>query len=128
MAAVIDIADLHKHFGRVPALDGLSLQVNDGEIHGFLRPNGAGKTTTMRVLLGAVRPTSGEAALFARDPRREAVALHREIAYVPDEVTLWPSLTGGETIDLLARIGGGLDQHRRGQLIKRFDQVNGSSP
>ena len=121
MSAVIDIAELYKHFGHVRALDGLNLQVNEAEIHGFLGPNGAGKTTTIRVLLGVLRATSGTATLFGRDPWRDAVALHREIAYVPGDVTLWPSLTGGETIDLLARMRGGLDEKRRAELIERFD-------
>ena len=109
MSVVIDIGELYKHFGHVRALDGLNLQVNEAEIHGFLGPNGAGKTTTIRVLLGVLRATSG------------TVALHREIAYVPGDVTLWPSLTGGETIDLLARMRGGLDEKRRTELIEHFD-------
>jgi ABC-2 type transport system ATP-binding protein len=121
MSAVIDVVDLHKRFGHVRALDGLNLQVAEGEIHGFLGPNGAGKTTTIRILLGVLRATSGHVRLFGRDPWRDAVALHREIAYVPGDVTLWPALTGGETIDLLARMRGGLDEQRRTELIERFD-------
>jgi ABC-2 type transport system ATP-binding protein len=121
MYAVIDIADLHKQFGHVHALDGLDLQVGEEEIHGFLGPNGAGKTTTIRIMLGLLRATSGHIRLFGRDPWRDAVALHREIAYVPGDVTLWPALTGGETVDLLARMRGGLDQRRRADLIERFD-------
>ena len=121
MSVVIDIGELYKHFGHVRALDGLNLQVNEAEIHGFLGPNGAGKTTTIRVLLGVLRATSGTATLFGRDPWRDAVALHREIAYVPGDVTLWPSLTGGQTIDLLARMRGGLDEKRRTELIEHFD-------
>lgn len=121
MTAVIEVSDLHKHFGRVRALDGLDLTVNEGEIHGFLGPNGSGKTTTIRVLLGVLRATSGHAGLLGRDPWRDAVALHREIAYVPGDVTLWPSLTGGEIIDLLARMRGGIDEGRRTELIERFD-------
>ena len=121
MTAVIEVSDLHKHFGRVRALDGLDLTVNEGEIHGFLGPNGSGKTTTIRVLLGVLRATSGHAGLLGRDPWRDAVALHREIAYVPGDVTLWPSLTGGEIIDLLARMRGGFDEGRRAELIERFD-------
>lgn len=117
---VIDLHGLRKNFGRVHALDGLDLRVAEGEVHGFLGPNGAGKSTTLRVLLGVVRASGGRAALFGRDPWRDAVALHRDIAYVPGEVTLWPSLTGGETIDLLARMRGGIDQRRRGELIERF--------
>jgi ABC-2 type transport system ATP-binding protein len=121
MSTVIDVRDLHKHFGRVHALDGLDLQVNEAEIHGFLGPNGAGKSTTIRVLLGVVRATSGKAELFGRDPWTDAVPLHRQMAYVPGDVTLWPSLTGGEIIDLLGRMRGGIDQTRRDELIKRFD-------
>ena len=109
MTAVIDIRDLHKHFGHVRALDGLDLTVEEGEIHGFLGPNGAGKTTTIRVLLGTLRATSGHVSLLGRDPWADAVDLHREMAYVPGDVTLWPSLTGGEIIDLLARMRGGID-------------------
>lgn len=120
MNAVVDVRGLHKHFGRVRALDGLDLQVQEGEVHGFLGPNGAGKSTTIRVLLGLVRPTSGTARLFGRDPWRDAVELHREIAYVPGDVTLWPTLTGGQTIDLLARMRGGQDVRRRDELIERF--------
>ncbi len=121
MTAVIDIQNLHKHFGRIRALNGLELHVADGEIHGFLGPNGSGKSTTIRILLGILRATSGRAELLGRDPWHDSVALHREIAYVPGDVTLWPSLTGGETIDLLARMRGGIDEGRRNELIERFD-------
>ncbi|WP_446222174.1 ABC transporter ATP-binding protein [Nocardia sp. IBHARD005] len=120
-ALVIDVADLRKTFGRCTALDGLDLHVGTGEIHGFLGPNGAGKSTTLRILLGVLRATGGEAAVFGRDPWTDAVDLHRRIAYVPGDVTLWPSLSGGETIDLLARMRGGLDQARRDELIERFE-------
>jgi ABC-2 type transport system ATP-binding protein len=89
-------------------------------VHGFLGPNGAGKSTTIRVLLGLVRSDSGTARLLGGDPWHDAVALHRQIAYVPGDVTLWPSLTGGETIDLLARMRGGIDEPRRKELIERF--------
>lgn len=121
MTAAIDVRDLHKHFGHVRALDGLDLQVAEGDIHGFLGPNGAGKSTTIRVLLGVLRATSGKAAVFSRDPWNDAVALHREIAYVPGDVTLWPTLSGGEVIDLLGRMRGGIDGQRRDELIQRFD-------
>lgn len=120
MTDVIDVRDLRKNFGRVDALNGLELQVNQGEVHGFLGPNGAGKSTTIRVLLGLLRATSGTVRLFGRDPWRDAVTLHRELAYVPGDVTLWPSLSGGETIDLLARMRGGIDRRRRAELIERF--------
>ncbi|GAB0103251.1 multidrug efflux ABC transporter ATP-binding protein [Nocardia sp. JMUB6875] len=118
---VIEVRDLHKHFGQVRALDGLDLEVAEGEVHGFLGPNGAGKSTTIRILLGILSRTSGEARVLGRDPWTDAVALHRDIAYVPGDVTLWPSLSGGETIDLLARMRGGIDQQRRAEMIQRFE-------
>ncbi|WP_019926562.1 ABC transporter ATP-binding protein [Nocardia sp. BMG111209] len=121
MAAIIDIRDLYKSFGHVHALDGLDLTVDEGEIHGFLGPNGSGKSTTIRILLGILRAGSGHAVLLGSDPWADAVALHRQVAYVPGDVTLWPSLTGGETIDLLARMRGGIDTTRRAELIERFD-------
>jgi ABC-2 type transport system ATP-binding protein len=119
--AAIEVQALTKNFGQVRALDGLDLTVAEGEVHGFLGPNGAGKSTTIRVLLGLVRSDSGTARLLGGDPWHDAVALHRQIAYVPGDVTLWPSLTGGETIDLLARMRGGIDESRRAALIERFD-------
>ncbi len=118
-AVLID--GLVKHFGAVHALDGLTMAVQRGEIHGFLGPNGAGKTTTLRILLGLVRADGGTVRLLGGDPWADAVALHRHLAYVPGDVTLWPSLTGGETIDVLARMRGGLDERRRDELIARFD-------
>ena len=121
MSVVIEVRDLVKCFGRVRALDGLDLAVNEGEIHGFLGPNGAGKSTTIRILLGILKTDSGTATVFGRDAWRDAVALHREMAYVPGDVTLWPNLTGGEIVDLLARMRGGLDQKRRADLISRFE-------
>ena len=117
----IEIRGLEKNFGQVKALDGLDLTVYGGEVHGFLGPNGAGKSTTIRVLLGLVKADSGTVRLLGGDPWTEAVELHREIAYVPGDVTLWPSLTGGEIIDLLARMRGGIDERRRDELIERFD-------
>lgn len=119
--APIHIRDLTKNFGAVRALDGLDLTVREGEVHGFLGPNGAGKSTTIRILLGLVKSDGGNARLLGGDPWTDAVALHRRIAYVPGDVTLWPTLTGGETIDLLARMRGGLDAGRRAELIERFD-------
>lgn len=121
MSDIIEVRDLHKNFGHVAALDGLNLAVREGEIHGFLGPNGAGKSTTIRILLGILRASSGVAQLFGRDPWTDAVALHRELAYVPGDVTLWPSLSGGETIDLLARMRGAINPKRRAELIERFD-------
>ena len=117
----IEVSGLRKCFGKTVALAGLDLSVAAGEVHGFLGPNGAGKTTTIRVLLGLLRGDGGTARLLGGDPWREAVALHRRLAYVPGDVTLWPSLTGGEIIDLLGRLRGGLDVHRRDELLQRFD-------
>ena len=120
-ADVIDIRGLVKSFGRFRALDGLDLAVRAGEVHGFLGPNGAGKSTTIRVLLGLLRSDGGEVRLLGGDPWRDAVALHRRLAYVPGDVKLWPNLTGGEVIDLLGRLRGGLDERRRAELLERFE-------
>jgi ABC-2 type transport system ATP-binding protein len=106
MTDVIRTRGLRKHFGRTIALDGLDLTVSSGEVHGFLGPNGAGKSTTLRILLGLARSTGGDAELFGRDPWREAASLHRRLAYVPGDVSLWPNLSGGEAIDLLSRLRG----------------------
>jgi ABC-2 type transport system ATP-binding protein len=121
METVIRASGLTKSFGRTKALDGLDLVVQAGEVHGFLGPNGAGKSTTIRILLGLLRADAGEAELLGGDPWRDAVSLHRRLAYVPGDVTLWPTLTGGEIIDLLGRLRGGLDTKRRAELIERFD-------
>jgi ABC-2 type transport system ATP-binding protein len=120
MSAAISIRNLVKTFGSTRALDGLDLEVTTGEVHGFLGPNGAGKTVTIRVLLGLLRADSGEATLLGGDPWSDAVELHRRIAYVPGDVNLWPNLSGGETIDLLARLRGGIDIRRRDELIERL--------
>jgi ABC-2 type transport system ATP-binding protein len=116
----IATSGLVKTFGQVHALDGLDLTVTTGEVHGFLGPNGAGKSTTIRVLLGLQRADSGTVELLGGDPWQDAVALHRRLAYVPGDVELWPNLSGGEAIDLLARLRGGLDPARRDELIERF--------
>lgn len=121
MTSAISVSNLVKTFGRTIALDGLDLTVATGEVHGFLGPNGAGKSTTIRVLLGLLRSDSGEARVLGGDPWTDAVALHRRLAYVPGDVELWPNLTGGEAIDLLSRLRGGLDKARRDELIERFD-------
>src|SRR5262252_4740883 len=111
--AALSTVGLTKRYGRVVALDGLDLEVRTGEVHAFLGPNGAGKTTTIRILLGLLRKDGGEVSLLGGDPWRDAVELHRRLAYVPGDVTLWPSLSGGEIIDLLGDLRGGLDQARR---------------
>ncbi|MFB4271356.1 ATP-binding cassette domain-containing protein [Nonomuraea sp. GTA35] len=115
------ISGLTKHFGKVRALDGFDLTVQAGEVHGFLGPNGSGKTTTLRILLGLLRADSGRAELLGGDPWRDAVELHRRLAYVPGDVVLWPALSGGEAIDLLGRLRGGLDRRRKAALLERFD-------
>jgi ABC-2 type transport system ATP-binding protein len=120
-SSAIEIHGLTKVFGSVRALDGLDMTVREGEVHGFLGPNGAGKSTTIRILLGLVKADGGTVTLLGGNPWRDAVPLHRDIAYVPGDVTLWPSLTGGETIDLLARMRGGIDAKRRAELVERFD-------
>ena len=118
----IRVAGLHKSFGRTHALDGLDLDVRAGEVHGFLGPNGAGKSTTIRVLLGLLRADGGSAQLLGKDPWRDAVELHRRVAYVPGDVTLWRNLSGGEVIDLYGRLRGGrLDPARRAELLERFE-------
>ncbi|MBD0842055.1 ATP-binding cassette domain-containing protein [Streptomyces sp. TRM68416] len=119
--AAVLVSQLVKTFGRTRALDGLDLTVARGEVHGFLGPNGAGKTTTVRVLLGLLRPDAGEVRLLGGDPWRDAVALHRRIAYVPGDVSLWPKLTGGEIIDVFGRLRGDLDPVRRDELLERFE-------
>jgi ABC-2 type transport system ATP-binding protein len=117
----ISASRLRKAFGRTLALDDLDLEVRVGEVHGFLGPNGAGKSTTIRILLGLLRADRGEVSLLGGDPWRDAATLHRRLAYVPGEVALWPNLTGGEVIDLLARLRGGIDPKRRAVLLERFD-------
>ncbi|WP_426595608.1 ABC transporter ATP-binding protein [Cellulomonas sp. McL0617] len=119
--AVIDIQGLLKSFGSFQALKGLDLQVARGEVHGFLGPNGAGKSTTIRVLLGLLRANGGTVRLLGGDPWTDVVALHRRLAYVPGDVSLWPGMTGGEAIDLLGSLRGGIDEPRRTELVERFE-------
>jgi len=121
MTDLITASGLVKTFGTTRALDGLDLSVREGEVHGFLGPNGAGKSTTLRVLLGLMRADSGTASVFGADPWSRATDIHRRLAYVPGDVTLWPNLSGGEVIDLLGRLRGGLDAQRRKDLLERFD-------
>ena len=121
MTPAIAVSGLVKTFGPTRALDGLDLIVDTGEVHGFLGPNGSGKTTTIRVLLGLIRADAGEVSLLGGDPWRNAVDLHRRLAYVPGDVSLWPKLSGGEVIDVFGRLRGDLDQRRRDELIERFE-------
>jgi ABC-2 type transport system ATP-binding protein len=120
MPNAISTSGLTKNFGSARALDGLDLSVKAGEVHGFLGPNGSGKTTTIRVLLGLLRADSGHVELLGKDPWRDAVELHRRLAYVPGEVSLWPNLTGGEVIDLFGRLRGNFNRRRRDELLERF--------
>ena len=119
--AAIELRDVVKTFGPVRALDGLDLVVETGEVHGFLGPNGAGKSTTIRVLLGLLKADSGAVTMLGGDPWRQAAELHSRIAYVPGDVNMWPNLSGGEVIDVLGRMRGGLDERRRAEMLERFE-------
>jgi ABC-2 type transport system ATP-binding protein len=119
--SVIQISKLIKRYGKLKALDGIDLEVHPGEVFGFIGPNGAGKSTTIRILLGLLRKDSGQVTLLGGDPWNEAVELHKRMAYVPSDVNLWPNLTGGEVIDLLARLRGDLNPARRAELLERFN-------
>ena len=122
MDAVIEVSGLVKSFGSTRALDGLDLTVGAGQIHGFLGPNGAGKSTPIRALLGLLRVDGGSATVLGQDPWRDREAIHRRLAYVPGDVSLWPNLTGGEVIDLLLRLRGADPEHtRRDELVERFE-------
>src|SRR5215831_3513657 len=121
MTVAISVSGLEKSFGRTRALAGLDLSVPTGEVHGFLGPNGAGKSTTIRILLGLLRADGGRVSLLGGDPWDDAVELHHRLAYVPGDVNLWPKLTGGETIDLLAGLRGDSDRRRRDELVQRFE-------
>lgn len=109
----IEIKNLTKSFGKAHVLKDINLSVKQGEVHGFIGPNGAGKSTTIRILLGILRKTSGDISLLGGDPWKDAVQLHKRLVYVPGDVTLWPDLSGGETIDLLGRLHGGLNVERK---------------
>ncbi|MCB5236894.1 ABC transporter ATP-binding protein [Niallia circulans] len=116
----IEIKNLTKSFGKAHVLKDINLSVKQGEVHGFIGPNGAGKSTTIRILLGILRKTSGDISLLGGDPWKDAVQLHKRLVYVPGDVTLWPDLSGGETIDLLGRLHGGLNVERKKQLLELF--------
>jgi len=117
---VVTVSNLVKTFGKFTALNKLDLSVRRGEVHGFLGPNGAGKSTTIRILLGIMRKNSGDIQVLGGDPWKDAVTLHRQLAYVPGDVNLWPNLSGGEAIDLFGSLRGGLDKKRRDELLERF--------
>ena len=117
---VVEVNNLVKSFGSFKALSGLDLNVKKGEVHGFLGPNGSGKSTTIRVLLGLLKKSSGDVSLLGDDPWKNYTALHRRLAYVPGDVNLWPNLSGGECIDLLADLRGGIDEDLRKELLDKF--------
>ena len=119
--ALLKTRNLTKKFGKFTALDRVNLEVKPGEVYGFIGPNGAGKTTTIRVLLGILKATKGEATVFGKDAWKDAVEIHRKVAYVPGEVNLWPELTGGEVIDLFVKLRGGHNKSRREELMERFN-------
>lgn len=121
MSHAIEMSGVVKTFGPTRALDGFDLEVRTGEVHGFLGPNGAGKSTAIRVLLGLLRTDSGSATILGSDAWRDAVPVHHRLAYVPGDVNLWPNLTGGQAIDLLARLRGRFDPARRDEMVERFD-------
>ena len=117
----LEIKDLVKNFGKFVALDGINLSLNEGEVLGYLGPNGAGKSTTMRVILGILQSSQGSVKIFGKDAWKDAVEIHKRIAYVPGDVSLWPNLTGGEVIDLFSNLRGKYDKERRDRLVKDFD-------
>jgi ABC-2 type transport system ATP-binding protein len=119
--AAIRTECLTKRYGEVTVLDRLDLEVAQGEVIGYLGPNGAGKTTTFRLVLGLIRPSAGRASIFALDSQRQMIEAHRRLSYVPGEASLWPSLTGAETLHLLGRVQGRVDSAYREELIRRFD-------
>jgi ABC-2 type transport system ATP-binding protein len=119
--SVVQVSHLTKNFGKFKALSGVNLEVEEGEIFGFIGPNGAGKSTTIRILLGILKASGGEARIFGKDVWSDAVEIHKNIAYVPGDVNLWPNLTGGEVIDLFMKLRGATDSNRRDELMERFD-------
>lgn len=118
---ILEASHLTKKFGNFTALDGVDIKIKKGEVYGFIGPNGAGKSTTIRILLGILKATSGQAHIFGRDVWKDAVAIHKKIAYVPGDVNLWPNLTGGEVIDLFGKLRGTNNYSRRAELIEKFD-------
>jgi ABC-2 type transport system ATP-binding protein len=121
MSTIIKVTDLTKNYGSFTALSGVNLSVEPGEVYGFIGPNGAGKTTTIRVLLGILKATSGNATIFGKDAWKDAVEIHKNIAYVPGDVNLWSNLTGGEVIDLFVRLRKGKNESRKNELVERFE-------
>ncbi len=121
MAAIIQAKDLTKMYGKTAALDHLNIDVNEGEVLGYLGPNGAGKTTTIRLLLGLIKPTYGQATIFGKDAMKDTAEIHKDVAYVPGETSYWPSLSGVETLKLLAKVHGSVDESYQADLMEKFD-------
>ena len=118
---ILRTVNLTKKFGSFTALDGVNMEVEEGEVYGFIGPNGAGKSTTIRILLGILKATKGKAEIFGKDAWKDAVEIHRRIAYVPGDVNLWPNLTGGEVIDLFMKMNGSTNREKRNKYIEMFD-------
>ncbi len=118
---IINVHSLTKRFGKFTALNNVNIEVRSGEVYGFIGPNGAGKSTTIRILLGILKATEGEARIFGKDAWSDAVDIHKRIAYVPGDVNLWPNLTGGEVIDLFVKLRGTNQKSRREELINKFN-------
>lgn len=121
MTTMIALADTHKSYGATHALDGLTLEVGEGQSHGLLGPNGAGKTTTLRILLGLARADSGTVSIFGEDPWKQAARIHARLAYVPGDIVMWPGLSGGEFIDAIGRLRSGFSASRRDELVTAFE-------
>ncbi|MFV0466191.1 MAG: ATP-binding cassette domain-containing protein [Lachnospiraceae bacterium] len=121
MASIVEVKGLKKNFGKFQALSNVDLKVNSGEVVGFIGPNGAGKSTTIRILLGILKSSGGEAAIFGKDAWKNSLEIHKQVSYVPGDVTLWGNFTGGEIIDLFMKLHGGGDQKKRDRLIERFE-------
>lgn len=119
--SMLRTVNLTKKFGSFTALDGVNMEVYEGEVYGFIGPNGAGKSTTIRILLGILKATKGKAEIFGKDAWKDAVEIHRRIAYVPGDVNLWPNLTGGEVIDLFMKMNGSTNREKRNKYIEMFD-------
>ena len=119
--SILVVEHLKKKFGSFTALDGVNMQLKEGEVYGFIGPNGAGKSTTIRILLGIIKATSGSAKIFGKDVWKDAVEIHKRVAYVPGDVHLWPNLTGGEVIDILLKMNGKYDKKKRDRFIELFD-------
>src|SRR5690625_3702007 len=121
MTEVVKVEGVQKTFGKAKALSDVTFTVEAGEVVGFIGPNGSGKSTTIRILLGIIKRNAGNAEIFGKDVWKNSLEIHKRISYVPGDVTLWGSLTGGEIIDLFLKLHGGGNKERRDYLIKRFE-------